>query len=132
MSATSPPLPFPHPFLYHTQDFLQTELVMHRANHDPHAYGLVDDVGADATRKLLPRAELNIAQKAANWCYVNPFKMVGEMRRERRSVPVLPCLSLACLVFLLLFSCLRSIRSPAVGAACLGRETNGSHDVSAS
>ena len=68
-----------HPYLPH-QDFLQTELVMHRANHDPHAYGLVDDAGADVTKKskLLPRAELNMAQKAANWCYVNPFKMVGE------------------------------------------------------
>lgn len=54
---------------------------MHRANHDPHAYGLVDDVGADVTSKskLLPRAELNVAQKAANWCYTNPFKMVGEI-----------------------------------------------------
>ena len=51
---------------------------MHGANHDPHAYGLVDDADADSKSKLLPRRELNVAQKAANWCYVNPFKMVGE------------------------------------------------------
>lgn len=61
--------------------FLQTELVMHRANHDPHAYGLVGDTEGDAARKskLLPRAELNVAQKAANWCYTNPFKMIVGM-----------------------------------------------------
>lgn len=72
--------------LFSTADFLQTELVMHRANQDPHAYGLVDDMEADATRKskLLPRVELNVAQKAANWCYVNPFKMVGKRRQEKR------------------------------------------------
>ncbi|CAM9688360.1 unnamed protein product [Hapterophycus canaliculatus] len=53
---------------------------MHGANHDPHAYGLVDNTEADVGRKskLLPRQELNVAQKAANWCYVNPFKMIGK------------------------------------------------------
>lgn len=59
---------------------------MHRANHDPHAYGLVDDMEADAEAirksKLLPRGQLNVAQKAANWCYTNPFKMVGKKERQ--------------------------------------------------
>ncbi|CAM9685035.1 unnamed protein product [Ectocarpus sp. 6 AP-2014] len=63
---------------------LRTELVMHGANHDPHAYGIVDDiVGSDGTTRkskiLQPRKELNAAQQLANWCYVNPFKMVVGM-----------------------------------------------------
>lgn len=68
------------------EDLLRTELVMHGANHDPHAYGIVDDVvvGADGTTRkskiLQPRKELNVAQQLANWCYINPFKMVGECR----------------------------------------------------
>lgn len=80
-------------------DFLQTELVMHRANHDPHAYGLVDNVATDATgkSKRLPRVELNAAQKAANWCYLNPFKMVGKMRGRRSNVSCRPSAVDGCL-----------------------------------
>ncbi|CAN0414045.1 unnamed protein product [Pylaiella littoralis] len=61
--------------------FLRTELVMHGANQNPHAYGLVDAEQADGQGKthLLPRQELSVAQKAANFCYANPFKMVVGM-----------------------------------------------------
>lgn len=71
---------------------------MHGANQNPHAYGLVDAERADGQGKthLLPRQELSVAQKAANFCYANPFKMVGESFSlctyvcERARVRVLP------------------------------------------
>ena len=119
MNESPSPRPPPH-FLTPAaslprKDLLKTELVMHRANHDPQAYGLVDDAGADATRKskLLPRTELNVAQKAANWCYTNPFKMVGEI-----TAPIIRVSSY----------CPASVICFAVDS-CRRRETEGGNDV---
>lgn len=51
---------------------------MHGANLDPGAYGITDDgVKASAPTKII-RQELSVPQKAANWLYLNPFKMIGK------------------------------------------------------
>ena len=51
---------------------------MHGANIDPQAYGIVDDDGDKAVGNVLHRQELSATKKVANWCYQNPFKMMGK------------------------------------------------------
>lgn len=58
---------------------IRTELVMHGANIDPQAYGIVDSDGDKTKGGVLNRGELSVTKKAANWCYQNPFKMMVGM-----------------------------------------------------
>lgn len=58
-------------------DFLRTELVMHGANVDPASFGITDGGNKPAIAKVTGTRELTLPQKAANWLYLNPFKMIG-------------------------------------------------------
>lgn len=50
---------------------------MHGANLDPAAYGIADS-GSLTNAKASIRQEISLPRKAANWLYINPFKMIGE------------------------------------------------------
>lgn len=51
---------------------------MHGANIDPASFGITDGGSKPAIAKVVATRELTLPQKAANWLYVNPFKMIGE------------------------------------------------------